>query len=173
MMSQRRDASQHQHVQRGRDAGASLVEFALLVPILTMLLLGTITGGITISRDNSVKNAVREGTRFGAVNPLGDPVDIDAYLAQVIQQAENGATGDLDDGVEGKRICAAFIDGTGTITQREKTNSGTTTSSSRCFDDGRSDERIQVEAERRSEIEAILYTGNVTLSSRSVTRYER
>lgn len=157
----------------GAESGASLVEFAFLLPLLAMLLLGTITGGITISRDNSVKNAVREGTRFGAVNPLGDPVDVDNYLTQVIQQAENGATGDLDDGVEGKRICAAFVDATGTITRREKTNSGSTTSSTLCFADGRTDQRIQVEAERRSEIEAILYTGNITLKSRSVTRYER
>ncbi|MFP5580169.1 MAG: TadE family protein [Acidimicrobiia bacterium] len=49
-----------------REAGASLVEFALLAPVLFALLLGMITGGLSLSRKNSMENAVREGARFGA-----------------------------------------------------------------------------------------------------------
>ena len=48
------------------ERGAAAVEFALVVPVLLMLLFGTITGGLAFSRSNATTNAVREGSRFGA-----------------------------------------------------------------------------------------------------------
>lgn len=156
------------------DRGAALVEFALLLPLLALLLFGTITGGLTLSRQNSVKNAAREGTRFGAINPMGDPVDLVTYLDQVIVQVENAAHPDLKAGVDGKSICAAFIAESGTVTRRTKTNTGTTSGTTACFDDSPLGyDRVQVSVQRRSEINAILYSNNVLIEARSVTRYER
>lgn len=134
-----------------------------------------ITGGITLTRQNSVENAVREGTRFGAVNPLGTPVDVPTYLGQVLDQTKAAATGDLDDGTPGKSICAAFVQSDGTITQITEDAAGTRSapSTALCFADGRSDERLQVRAERQSDIDGVIYAQTVTLQSRSVTRYER
>lgn len=51
--------------------GAVAVEFALVIPILIMLLLGTVTSGVAYSRSVGLTNAVREGARFGAVVPSG------------------------------------------------------------------------------------------------------
>jgi Flp pilus assembly protein TadG len=156
------------------DRGAALVEFALLLPILALLLFGTITGGLTLSRQNSVKNAAREGARFGAINPLGEPVDLTTYLDQVIVQVENAAHPDLANGILGKKICVAFIEESGSVTQRTKTNTGTTSAGTACFDDSPlTYDRVQVSVERRSEISAILYAKNVLIEARSVTRYER
>lgn len=156
------------------DDGASLVEFALILPVLGLLLLGTITGALTLSRYNSVENSVREATRFGAVNPLGTPPNVNTYLSEVLDQAIAGATGDLDDGVDGRIVCVAFVDASGTITSLTENVAGVRSpGASLCFADGRSDERVQVRAERKSEIEAILYNQNLTLRSESVTRYER
>lgn len=104
-------------VRDRREYGASLVEFALLLPVFSLLLFGMLTGGITLSRQNSVENAVREATRFGAVNPLGSPVDVPTYLGLVLDQAKAAATGDLDDGTAGKNLCAAFVQDDGTITR--------------------------------------------------------
>lgn len=42
------------------------VEFALVLPLLVMLLLGVTTTGLSYSRAIGVTNAVREGARFGA-----------------------------------------------------------------------------------------------------------
>jgi len=56
---------------RGRESGASLVEFALIVPVLVMILLGTITGGFALATKNSMTNSVREGARLGATMPRG------------------------------------------------------------------------------------------------------
>ena len=155
------------------DRGAALVEFALLLPLLALLLFGTITGGLTLSRQNSVKNAAREGARFGAINPINEP-NIPTYLDQVIVQVENAAHPDLKDGVDGKSICVAFVTGSGSVTKRTKTNAGTTSGDTPCFDDSPlTYDRVQVSVERRSEINAILYANNVLIEARSVTRYER
>lgn len=51
---------------RRDDRGAAAVEFALVVPILLMLLLGITTGGLSYSHALGATNAVREGSRFGA-----------------------------------------------------------------------------------------------------------
>jgi Flp pilus assembly protein TadG len=48
------------------ERGAVAVEFALVLPILVMLLLGTVTGGLAYSQSIGVTNAVREAARFGA-----------------------------------------------------------------------------------------------------------
>ena len=59
------------------DSGASLVEFALIAPLLFAILLGTITGGLALSKKNSMTNAVREGGRLGATLPEGTSWDND------------------------------------------------------------------------------------------------
>src|SRR5687768_2460716 len=52
---------------RRRNAdGAVAVEFALIFPLLVMLLLGTTTAGLSYSRAVGLANATREGARFGA-----------------------------------------------------------------------------------------------------------
>jgi hypothetical protein len=176
--------SQHLRDRRTgwHERGASLVEFALISPLLFMLLFGTLTGGLTLSRQNSVENAVREGTRFGAIFPSSDP----DYLEKVYDQVARAATGDLDPGVPGRDICVAFIDGddawvskTGegaSDTDSGDWDSGDPLDDVACFDDGRfglGEPRVQVRAARASDISAILYDQTVTLSSQSVTRYER
>ncbi len=53
-------------LRRRDDRGASVVELALVLPMLVMLLLGSITGGLALNTSIAVADAVREGTRFGA-----------------------------------------------------------------------------------------------------------
>src|SRR5258708_12152723 len=48
------------------EQGASLVEFALIVPLLFALVLGIATGGLAYNRKISITNSRREGARFGA-----------------------------------------------------------------------------------------------------------
>lgn len=51
---------------RPAEDGAVAVEMALVLPLLVMLLLGTVTAGLAYSNGIGVANAVREGSRFGA-----------------------------------------------------------------------------------------------------------
>jgi Flp pilus assembly pilin Flp len=52
---------------RLRERGALAVEFALVAPLVIMLLIGTVTTGVSYSHTLGVTNAVREGARFGAI----------------------------------------------------------------------------------------------------------
>lgn len=53
---------------RKGDAGASLVEFALIAPFLILLLLGIIEFGYFFGEYNDVRHGAREGARLAAVN---------------------------------------------------------------------------------------------------------
>jgi len=50
--------------------GAAVVEFALIVPILVMLVFGIVDFGWAMNRDTLVNNAAREGAREGSLNPV-------------------------------------------------------------------------------------------------------
>ena len=53
-------------VRARREFGAAAVEFALVLPVLVMLLFGLVTAGLSSTHAIGVTNAVREGARFGA-----------------------------------------------------------------------------------------------------------
>ncbi|NUR06161.1 MAG: pilus assembly protein [Nocardioidaceae bacterium] len=52
--------------RRRTEDGAVAVEFAIILPILAMLLMGIVTGGVSYAHSVGLANAVREGARFGA-----------------------------------------------------------------------------------------------------------
>jgi Flp pilus assembly protein TadG len=56
---------------RTRDRGAALVEFALVFPVLFMLLAGMIDFGMVFSNLNSTRQGVREGARQAVVADFG------------------------------------------------------------------------------------------------------
>lgn len=58
-----------------RDDGASMVEFALLMPFLIILLLGIIEFGWLMAQNNDVRHGAREGARQAAVN-AGDNTEL-------------------------------------------------------------------------------------------------
>lgn len=55
---------------RRRDDGAAAVEFALVAPLLILLLMGIITYGYMLSFRQSVSQAAAEGARAAAVAPV-------------------------------------------------------------------------------------------------------
>lgn len=62
----------HGRVTRRRhrdDRGAAALEFALIVPILVMVVFGIVDFGWAMNRDTLVNNAAREGAREGSLNP--------------------------------------------------------------------------------------------------------
>ena len=63
----------HRFNRRDRSLGQSLVEFALILPILLILLFGILDFGRAIFAYNSVSNAARSGARVAIVNQdIGD-----------------------------------------------------------------------------------------------------
>jgi len=64
------------------EAGASAVEFALLLPLLMMILFGIIEFGMALYRQSILTNASREGARLGIVQSV--PAITDAQINAAI-----------------------------------------------------------------------------------------
>lgn len=73
---------------RRREGGASLVEFALVLPVLTLFLFGIIQFGLAFDKKQSINSAAREGARTGAI-----PANT---VQQIRDSVENGFDGLLD-----------------------------------------------------------------------------
>lgn len=149
--------------------GAAMVEMALVFSLLIMLLVGTVTAAIALSQNNSIENAAREASRFGATLPFDS-----SWLATVRDVARNAAHGDLDASVPGQTICVALV-GPGGTQSLTDTGGAPAFSSSPCFADGRPSEevRVQVVTGRDTTIEAVLFSIDVSLSAPAAARYER
>ena len=68
---------------RRHEDGASAVEFALVMPVLVLIVCGIIGFGIVFAQQLSLGNAARQAARFGAVDG--------PTCADIVQQAKNNA----------------------------------------------------------------------------------
>ena len=68
------------------DTGASAVEFALIVPVLLLVVFGIINFGIVFSQQLTINNGVREGARRAVVGDTQAPRSCDAIIASVRNQ---------------------------------------------------------------------------------------
>lgn len=158
----------------GDEAGASLVEFALVLPVFMMLLLGMLTGGLAYNRKLSVAQAGREGARYGATLPITAALPVDGWLAKVAQVTIASSDGELAPDRPGQMVCVAHVDSAGTARQRRQTGSTVSLADAPCIaDDGRAGEtRVQVVTRRDSKLEALVFSRDLDLTSRAVARFE-
>ncbi|WP_170180355.1 TadE/TadG family type IV pilus assembly protein [Desulfoglaeba alkanexedens] len=63
------------------EKGAAAVEFAIILPILIMLLFGIFQFGIAFNNYIAITHAAREGARLAAVDPL-NPDDLKEIIIQ-------------------------------------------------------------------------------------------
>ena len=157
------------------DAGAALVEFALVLPVFVMLLLGMMTGGLAYSRKLSVAQAAREGARFGATLPITASTPVSAWLPRVGALTISSSEGELGSDRPGRYVCIAHVSASGTAQRWEVSGSATPVlSAGPCIaDDGRTGEtRVQVVGRRTSTLEALVFRRDLTLSSQAVARFE-
>ncbi|QZY28705.1 TadE/TadG family type IV pilus assembly protein [Nocardioides coralli] len=73
--------------RQARDRGAAAVEFALVVPLLIMLVFGIIDFGYLINRVSVVNNAARDAARVASLNGT------EAEVSATATQALNGIPG--------------------------------------------------------------------------------
>jgi Flp pilus assembly pilin Flp len=67
--------------------GQTIIEFALLLPILIMVLFGITEFGRAIMVKNVLHTAAREGARLAAVSAVGDSLQVQARVVTVLQAA--------------------------------------------------------------------------------------
>jgi Flp pilus assembly protein TadG len=70
---------------RRREDGAAALEFALLAPVLFMLLFGIIAFGFLLAQDLALGNSARQAARYGVVN------NSNGTCAGVVTEAQNSA----------------------------------------------------------------------------------
>ncbi len=78
--------------RRNGEAGAELIEFALVFPLLLMMILGIVDFSLMFQRYEVVTNAVREGARV-AVLPGYTETDVQARVASYIAEGGLPTTG--------------------------------------------------------------------------------
>lgn len=76
-------------MRRKGEKGAAAVEFALVLPLLVMLLVGMLEFGLVLWRQEMMTNATREAARAGIVagNPRLTQAEIQAVLASNLSLA--------------------------------------------------------------------------------------
>ena len=67
----------HGGAARRRGSGQSLVEFALVFPIIVLLVMAFMEIGRAVFAYNTIANAARQGARVAAVNQLADVTECD------------------------------------------------------------------------------------------------
>jgi Flp pilus assembly protein TadG len=181
-------------VQRRRgtrgDDGASLVEFALILPVFMMLLLGMFSGGVVLNDKQELTHAVREGARYGAAIPAKDfsGDDLADSIRDYVILTSNGL---LDSSSE---VCVAIVRGTPDADAQESADgkpantyldfevvSATTTNTAcdasetykRPTATGDTGQRVQVTAEHPGQIELGLFGSiSVTLEGAATAKSE-
>jgi hypothetical protein len=145
--------------RRGRsDEGASLVEFALLAPLIFMLIFGMVTGGMALSYKNSMSNAAREGSRLGAT------LENSGSWATSVKARVLDLSRDLDD----SQVCVK-LEGSSPVRQDLGGECGeepdTPPGSTGCI--------VKVWAQRKADLNAILYQHELTLDVQAIAKHER
>ena len=76
--------------------GSVAVEFAILLPLIVIILFATIEFGLTFSKIEDLESAAREGARYAAVHcqprQVGDPATGPCTTAMVWRQVKNAST---------------------------------------------------------------------------------
>ncbi len=67
--------------------GNAVVEFALVLPILLLVLFGITEFGRMIMTTNVLNTASREGARLAAVRPMSDSLSVKARVTEVLNAA--------------------------------------------------------------------------------------
>lgn len=147
------------------EAGASAVEFALIMPFLCMILLGTVTVGFAYNESLGLASAVREGARFGAtsVNDASWGDNVRAHTADLA--FGSAGTGD---------ICVQLVKvGTGVIGSSPSGCGLASPAPATPASAASGDCVVKVWAERQVTINIVLAVWHPMLEKHAVAKYER
>jgi Flp pilus assembly protein TadG len=107
--------------RRARERGQGLVEFAMLVPVFLLLLLGILEFGLAFDHAMTINYATREGARGGAAFASGNEttmicgssVDVDKHIVAAVQRVLDAPGSQVDtDRIAEIRIYRAAANGT-------------------------------------------------------------
>jgi Flp pilus assembly protein TadG len=99
---------------RGREAGVSVVEFALVLPLLLLLLLGMLDFGKAFNYWNDATHLANEGARWAVVNKNPGGGTLQQYIQQqgTTPELRNGGTASVPGPLQ---VCISFPNGTANV----------------------------------------------------------
>ncbi|MDP9389393.1 MAG: pilus assembly protein [Actinomycetota bacterium] len=178
-----------------REAGATLVEFALLFPVFMTLVLGMISAGVAYNQKLTMTAAAREASRYASTLPVtpacgstgetGANADLKEWLKCVAAVAVQASADELPTTAPGREICVAYVKPaalTSTGANDLDRRLVLTTSNTAVSENGTcpsapassiAHRHVQVVMKRNSEIQALFFTYPVSLKATSMTRFER
>jgi hypothetical protein len=167
--------------RRGRladrsERGAVIVEFALLLPLLAMLLFGMMTGGLVMSRRLAIAQASRESARYGATVAWDQCIPTSVCSGRTwAQQVRELAVHRSDDGATASDICVALVEGPGSAPLPLSLSHTTKPTLAPCFIDDSVDvgKRVQVSITVGDRIEGGIISVPVVLSSEAISKLEQ
>ena len=156
-----------------REHGVAVVEFALIVPVLTMLVFGLITGGLAINQKQQMTHATREGARFASTVPANQTFTSGTWASNIRDLIVDRSDGSLT----APDVCVALVEGSpGAVVSPASSYStaGQPCISGQTFpiatgDPGR---RVQVTAKRKVRVEWVLGATDALLSTVATARSE-
>lgn len=161
-----------------RDDGVAVVEFALVLPVLMIMLLGMFSGAIAWNNNMALAQGARVSARYASTLPLPsspDATTMAPWLDDIADRAVQASEGRMAAGVTGRVVCVAFVHPDAQTFSRTMDSSGTRTSGTApCFADGQaaSNKRVQVVLEREGVLDTGFYRQTLTLRREVVYRYE-
>lgn len=151
-----------------------MFEFALILPVLTMLLSGMITAGLALDDKQQMTFAAREGARYAATIPAGQTFVSGTWATNVRDLVVARSSGSLS----AKDVCVSLVEGSPAKVVLPSTSYSTTgapciageTFPITSTDNGR---RVQVTAARDAHIELVVFGPiDVRLDVDATTRSE-
>jgi Flp pilus assembly protein TadG len=153
-----------------------LIEFALVLPVFMVLVLGSFTGAIAYNDKASVTQGAREGARYGATLAIHQCDDVancgGLDWAQLVQStAVNHSAGSATT----SSVCVALVSGSGATQAAIDSNHTTAGGTSPCWIDSSIDTslRVQVSISRVDTINFLVDSMAVTLLSQATSKYEQ
>ena len=163
--------------------GANALEFALVLPILVVLMFGAITFGLAFNTKLQLEHATREAVRFAATLPDAATTTWYEDVFSRLVQTSAGTAPVTDPSLT---ICVSVVTGSATTpttarlegqgssgyASSDEMVANGTSGATNCFDDGLDGDRVQVVVSRGANLSAVFYTQSITLSSTGIAVYE-
>ena len=159
---------QSRRTQRN-DRGAALIEFALVLPVLAMLIVGLFSSAMIYDSNMSLTHSAREGARYGATVPEDQTFSTGTWADNVeaLVRQRGG------DSLIAADVCVALVQGSPAtaVSADHSTEPG----AAACYDDSASGEeelRVQISASKKMTLDVVAFSREVTLTATASSRHE-
>ena len=158
------------------ERGAVIVEFALIFPLLAMLLFGMFSGGLVMNKRMEASQASREGARYGATVAAEQCTPTTVCAGRTwAQQVQHVAVSRAGGSITTANVCVALVEGPGTAPVPLSQTHTTKSTLAPCYIDNSADQgkRVQVVITFTDKIQAIVTNVPVTVTAKSTSKLEQ